>query len=91
MATLVFLQDEAHIEEKNMLTSTNPAFIMVNLSTVQPPTIESHTPLAGIEGNDTDISLVKMPPIMRKRGRLKGTGLTVIGLPKKKGKTQIEI
>jgi hypothetical protein len=33
-----------------------------------------------------NITVVKMPPTMRKQGRLKGAGLTVIGLPKKKGK-----
>ena len=36
---------------------------------------------------DDNIAVVKMPPTMRKRGRPKGAGLTVIGLPKKKGKT----
>ena len=36
---------------------------------------------------DDNISVVKMPPTMRKRGRPKGAGLTVIGLPKRKGKT----
>ena len=29
---------------------------------------------------------IKLPPRMRKRGRPKGAALTVIGLPKKKGK-----
>lgn len=32
-----------------------------------------------------DLASIKMPPTMRKRGRPKGAGLTVIGLPKKKG------
>lgn len=49
--------------------------------TIDLPT--SRNPLASV---NNDIALVKMPPTMRKRGRPKGAGLTVIGLPKKKGK-----
>jgi len=35
--------------------------------------------------NNTEIQIadIQMPPKMKKRGRLKGNGLTVIGLPKK--------
>ena len=47
------------------------------------PTSDARKPLSTID----NISVVKMPPTMRKRGRPKGAGLTVIGLPKKKGKT----
>ena len=48
------------------------------------PTSDARKPLSTIDEN---ISVIKMPPTMRKRGRPKGAGLTVIGLPKKKGKT----
>ena len=48
------------------------------------PKSDAQKPLSTIDDN---ILVVKMPPTMRKRGRPKGAGLTVIGLPKKKGKT----
>ena len=48
------------------------------------PTSDASKQLSTIDDN---IAVVKMPPTMRKRGRPKGAGLTVIGLPKKKGKT----
>lgn len=44
----------------------------------------SRKPMSSVDEN---ISVVKMPPKMRKRGRPKGAGQTVIGLPKKKGKS----
>ncbi|XP_064407710.1 uncharacterized protein LOC135352461 [Halichondria panicea] len=43
----------------------------------------SRQPLSTIQDNTFAI---KMPPAIKKRGRPKGAGLTVIGLPKKKGK-----
>ena len=45
---------------------------------------DAQKPLSTIDDN---ILVVKMPPKMKKQGRSKGAGLTVIGLPKKKGKT----
>ena len=48
------------------------------------PTSDAQNPLSTIDDN---ISVVRMPPTMRKRGQPNGAGLTVIGLPKKKGKT----
>lgn len=34
--------------------------------------------------SDVDLKSIKLPPKIRKRGRLKGASLTVIGLPQKK-------
>ena len=47
-------------------------------------TIDNHLQLNQAKEND-ELASVEMPPTMRKRGRPKGAGLTVIGLPKKKG------
>ena len=44
---------------------------------------DSRQPLSTIQDNTFAI---KMPPAIKKRGRPKGAGITVIGLPKKKGK-----
>lgn len=46
-------------------------------------------PLTPLDQNE-NTSTIKMPPTMRKRGRPKGAGLTVIGLPKKKGKMSLK-
>lgn len=48
---------------------------------------DGQKPLSAIENN---ISVVRMPSAMRKRGRPKGAGLTVIGLPDKKGKVALK-
>ena len=58
--------------------------LMVLCTDLSKPISHARKPLSTIDDN---ISVVKMPPTMRKRGRPKGAGLTVIGLPKKKGKT----
>lgn len=36
------------------------------------------------QGKECDVQILKLPKKMRKRGRPKGSGLTVVGLPKKK-------
>ena len=58
--------------------------LMLLCTDLSKPISDARKPLSTIDDN---ISVVKMPPKMRKRGRPKGAGLTVIGLPKKKGKT----
>ena len=61
---------------------------MKQVSLLLKKTFISYTVINFDQGINDDISLVKMPPAMRKRGRPKGAGLTVIGLPaKKKGKS----
>ena len=49
---------------------------------------DSRQPLSTIQDNTFAI---KMPPAIKKRGRPKGAGLTVIGLPKKKGKASSKL
>ena len=70
---------------KDLIAGTNVYNFYAAICTdLSEPTSDARKPLSTIDDN---ISVVKMPPTMRKRGRPKGAGLTVIGLPKKKGKT----